>query len=61
MQHGLQQIDRDDVGVPGHRHFRQLLGGSGDVQAAADVFGGLIEEGEPRAGSVLFGVVQGRQ
>ncbi len=56
----LQQVDADVVGQPGHRDVGEFLGGTGDVQGAADADAGLVQQGEPFPAPELLGHVDHR-
>ncbi len=47
LQDRVQQLDGDDVGEPGDRHLRQVLGGALDIQRGADPYPGVVEEPQP--------------
>ncbi len=46
-QDRLQQIDDDEVGEARHRHVRQVLSDTHDVEAAADACAGVVEQRQP--------------
>ena len=57
-EHGVKQVDDSQIGEPRYHHVGQLLGGPADIQGRADVGAGLVQQGQPLAGSVLLGDVE---
>ena len=57
-EHGLEQVNDNQISEPRYRHVGQLLGGPGDIQGSADVGTSLVQQGQPLTGSVLLGDVE---
>lgn len=59
-QYGVQQVHADEVGEVLHGDVGQFLRGPHDVQAAADLLTGPVQQGQPLPGAVPVGDVDHR-
>jgi hypothetical protein len=57
-QHGIEQVNDDQVGQPGDGEVGQLLRRLRDVQGGADVRAGLVQQHQPLACPVLLGDIE---
>jgi len=59
-EHGFQQVYGDEVGQARYGDVGELLRGLHDVEAAADVLAGPVQQGEPLTGAIALGDVLDR-